>query len=476
MTVLWIVLTMLAVLAAICLLRAVHCRKTARKLVGSHREVPQEECLRHAQALQKMLQCRTVSVRGSYDDTEFAKLRDVVRELFPLVHSHMEYRTFSDDCWMYKLKGKDESRNIMLMSHHDVVDVTDEWTKDPFAGEISEGAIWGRGVLDTKGSLYAEFAALEALLAEGYEPPCNVWLGSSHNEEPGGDGIPKALEYFKEQGITFETIVDEGGAIIPAVIGGMCCEKTAAVSVHEKGRLYLNCSAEAASSHASLTAADRHSPTERMAAFVREVTDNRIYVKRLNPQVRGMFTHLAPYCSFPMTVLFSNLWLFGGLLKTVMPKLNPQAGSMVGTFVSCNQFEGTLTRSTATLWVRYVSEEDREKDHATIRRIAEKYGIALEIDPKSEYHGPADMTKPQFAYLKDCIAAVYPQYPSMPFILPAGTDARTLTEICPCVLRFAPMRMNKQQYASIHGADENMDLDALVLCVDFYKIFLEKYQ
>ena len=56
MTILWIVLAMLAVLAAICLLRAVHCRKTARKLVGSHREVPQEECLRHAQALQKMLQ------------------------------------------------------------------------------------------------------------------------------------------------------------------------------------------------------------------------------------------------------------------------------------------------------------------------------------------------------------------------------------------------------------------------------------
>ena len=114
--------------------------------------------------------------------------------------------------------------------------------------------------------------------------------------------------------------------------------------------------------------------------------------------------------------------------------------------------------------------------YATIRRIAEKYGIALEIDPKSEYHGPADMTRPQFAYLKDCIAAVYPQYPSMPFILPAGTDARTLTEICPCVLRFAPMRMNKQQYASIHGADENMDLDALVLCVDFYKVFLENYR
>lgn len=432
--------------------------------------------MRYALRLQQLLRCRTVSVCGSYDDTEFAKLRDVVRALFPLVHSRMETMTFSDDCWIYRLKGRDESRNIMLMSHHDVVPEGNGWTRPAFDGEIADGRIWGRGVLDTKGSLFAELSALEELLAEGYEPPCNVWLGSSHNEELGGDGIPEALRYFQAQGITFEVILDEGGAVIPAVMGGMKCEKNAAISVHEKGRYYLNCTAEAPDSHASLAAADRASPTERMAAFVREVTDNRIYLKRLNPQVRAMFAHLAPYCSFPLAMLFSNLWLFGGLLKTVMPRLNPQAGGMVGTFTTCNKIEGTLTRCTAQVWMRHVSEEDGEKDLALIRRIAEKYGITVEIDPKSEYHGPADMSKPQFSYLKDCIAAVYPQYPAMPFILPAGTDARTLTEICPCVLRFAPIRMSKQQFASIHGADENLDLDALVLCVDFYRHFLRNYR
>lgn len=476
MIVLSLILAAVLLLAAIVLIRTLYCKRNARPLTGHSRAVPEEEAMGYALQLQKMLQCRTVSVRGSYDDTEFAKLRGTVAELFPLVHSRMEKLTFSDDCWIYKLQGRDRSRNIMLMSHHDVVDVDDAWTHPPFGGEISEGRIWGRGVLDTKAPLFAEFSALEQLLAEGYEPPCNVWLGSSHNEELGGDGIPKALEYFQEQGITFEVILDEGGAVIPAVMGGMRCEKNAAIAVHEKGRLYLNCTAEAPSSHVSLTAADQASPTERMAAFVRAATDNRIYGKHLNPQVRGMFAHLAPYCSFPMAMLFSNLWLFGGLLKTVMPKLNPQAGSMVGTFTSCNKIEGTNTRCTATLWVRYVSEADKEQDFAKIRRLAERYGIKLEIDPKSEYHAPADMAKPQFGYLKECIAAIYPQYAAMPFILPAGTDARVLTDICPCVLRFAPIRMSKQQYATIHGANENLDLDALALCVDFYKHFLQNYK
>jgi len=476
MIIVWIILAVFAVLTAICLFRAVQCRKNAPKPEGACRLVTEDERLLHGEHLQKMLQCRTVSVRGSYDDAEFAKLRQTVRELFPLLHEKAEFRSFSEDCWIYRLPGKDPSRNIMLMSHHDVVDVDDAWTKPPFAGLISEGKIWGRGVLDTKAPLYAEMAALEALLQKGFVPACNVWLGSSHNEELGGDGIPEALKYFQKEGIAFEVILDEGGAVIPPALGGMRCADNAAIAVHEKGRYYLNCKAEAASSHVSLTAANRASPTERMAAFIREATNNARYIRRLNLQVRAMFTHLAPYCSFPLTMLFSNLWLFGGLLKTVMPKLNPTAGGMIGTFVSCNKIQGSTTLCTAELWFRFVCEEDGEQDLATLRKLAAKYDISVEIDPKSEYHAPADMSRPQFPYLKDCIRAVFPTSPSFPMILPAGTDARTLTDVCPCVLRFAPIRMSKTQFASIHGADENLDLDALALCVDFYRIFVENYQ
>ena len=108
--------------------------------------------------------------------------------------------TFSYDCWVYKLPGKDQSRNMMVMSHHDVVAGTGEWKHPPFAAEIADGKLWGRGTVDTKTPLFAEFTAFEELLGEGFEPPCNLWLASSHNEEIGGDGIPLALEYFKKAG------------------------------------------------------------------------------------------------------------------------------------------------------------------------------------------------------------------------------------------------------------------------------------
>ena len=119
--------------------------------------------MEYAKRLQKMICCRTISVDNQYDDTEFAKLRDVMAELFPLLHKHAEKLTFSDDCWIYKLKGKDDTRNIMLMSHHDVVAADGTWEHEPFSGEIADGKIWGRGTVDTKTPLFGEFSALEEL-------------------------------------------------------------------------------------------------------------------------------------------------------------------------------------------------------------------------------------------------------------------------------------------------------------------------
>lgn len=432
----------------------------------------------YARRLQKMIQCQTVSVKDSYDDTEFAKLREVMEELFPLVHKHAKKLTFGDDCWMYCIPGVDTSRNIMLMSHHDVVAVDGEWKYEGFLGEIAEGKIWGRGTVDTKTPLFAEFSALEELLSEGYTFPCNVHIGSSHNEEIAGDGVPKALEYFKEQGITFEAILDEGGAVIEPPVGGMKVEKCAMVAVHEKGFYHLNCTATTGSAHAGLTAGQKATPVERMSAFIHEISSKNIFIRRLNPQITAMFTQMAPYCKFPMNLVFGNLWLFGGILKKIMPSLSPAAGGLLGTTCVFNKIEGSAEAKscTARATLRPVDSSDWKQDLQSFIEIAKKYDIAVEVDEKSEYHEPADMTKPQLAYTFDCIKKIFPAYPPIPMILPAGTDARHFTEICPCVIRFAPIRLSAQQLASVHSENENIDVDAIGDAVAFYKEFVKNYR
>ena len=438
----------------------------------------QTENMVYATRLQKMIQCKTVSVKNSYDDTEFAKLRAVMEELFPILHKRAKKLTFSDDCWMYCVEGKDKTRNIMLMSHHDVVDVEGEWEYDGFSGEIVEGKIWGRGTVDTKTPLFAEFSALEELLEKGYEPPCNIYIGSSHNEEIAGDGVPKALKYFQEQGISFEVILDEGGAVIDPPVGGMKVEKCAMVAVHEKGFYHLNCTATTGSGHAGLTSGQQATPVERMSAFIHEISSKNIFIRRLNPQITAMFTHMAPHCKFPMNLLFGNLWLFGGVLKKVMPSLSAAAGGLLGTTCVFHEIKGTREEKScsAKATLRPVDASDWEKDLQAFIEIAKKYDITVEVDETSEYHEPADLTKPQLAYAFDCIRKVFPAYPPIPMILPAGTDARHFTEICPCILRFAPIRLSAQQLASVHSENENIDVDAIGDAVAFYRTFLKEYK
>lgn len=478
MEILYIVLLALVCLIAVLYINTVRATKKARKLTEFKPFYNDNEIMNYALRLQKMIKCKTVSVKDSYDDTEFAKLRDVMAELFPIVHEKAEKMTFGDDCWIYKIKGTDQSRNIMLMSHHDVVEVSGEWEHEGFSGEIVDGKIWGRGTVDTKTPLFAEFSALEELLNDGFIPPCNIWIGSSHNEELGGDGIPLANEYFKANNIKFEVILDEGGALIEPPLAGMKSDKCGMVAVHEKGRIYLECTATADNGHASLTAGVKATPVERMSAFVNEITTTDIFIRRINPQVEAMFKHMAPYLAFPMNVLLSNLWLFGGIIKKVMPKINAQAGGLIGTTCTFNNIEGSTAskKCTAKAFMRPVDEKDFEEDLKKFKEIAKKYDIEVEMTEDSEYHGPADMTKPQFEYTMNCIGEIFPQYAASPFILPAGTDARTLTDVCECVLRFAPIKLSAQQLGSVHAENENIDIESVANCVAFYKHFVKNYK
>ncbi len=476
MTALYIVLALAALLLAVLLINTAVKTAKARKLTGEHPTATARELEACGEALGQMLRCKTVSVKDSYDDTEFAKLREVVKEQFPLLHEKAQRYSFSDDCWVYKLPGTDASRNILLMSHHDVVAADTDWTREPFDGKMEDGKVWGRGAADTKGSLCAILLAAEKLLQEGKTPPVNLYLASSHNEELGGDGIPAALAWFQEQGITFEVILDEGGAIVDPPLGNMKCEKCAMVAVHEKGRCKVLCTARAESSHVSLTGY-KDNPVERMSAFIREVTARNIYIRRLSPQTKGMFTALAPYCGFPLNVLFCNLWLFGGLLLKVLPKLNATAGGMIGTTCNFQTVRGGTTEKicTAEAMLRNINEEDLKTDLAAFTAIAGKYGITVETT-RLEYYKPADMDGKAYAYTIQCLQQVFPRYPAAPYILPAGTDAWRLTPVCDCVLRFAPTRMSKQQLASIHAADENLDASAVFEAAVFYKHFVDNYR
>ena len=77
------------------------------------------------------------------------------------------------------------------------------------------GAVWGRGTVDTKASLFVFLPPRRSFLASGFTPACDVYLASSCTEEWSGEGAPPHSEIpVKEQGVHLSMLIDEGGMII----------------------------------------------------------------------------------------------------------------------------------------------------------------------------------------------------------------------------------------------------------------------
>ncbi len=86
---------------------------------------------------------------------------------------------------------------VHFNSHHDVVAVGEGWSHDPFAAEIRDGRIYGRGACDMKGGLAASIIAAEAFIATHADYRGAIEISATADEESGGFG---GVAYLARQG------------------------------------------------------------------------------------------------------------------------------------------------------------------------------------------------------------------------------------------------------------------------------------
>lgn len=435
----------------------------------------------YAKTLKKMVDCKTVFTRDGENKAEYEKFNAVVEECFPNIAARAEKLVFGSGCFVYVIKGKNAVKNLMLMSHHDVVDGDDKWETDPFCATEKDGALYGRGTIDTKTPLFAELQACEELLADGYDfGGINLYIGSSNNEEVCGDGMVLATEYFKENGIKFDAVIDEGGAITEGMIPGVTA-KSAMVAVHEKSRHLYCCKAVLATKgHGGLNPTD-DSAVLRLSRFIDEVSKKKIYKGAFHPEVRATFETHAPYMPFPLNMLFGNLTLFSPLIKKIMLGI-PQTKAMLSTSIAFTTvFAGSkddpqmrAKEAETTMFLRCIREDDLLCGLEKIKKIAEKYDVEIEKIER-DYCKPSSFESKPYKLLEQIMNENFSDVIVAPFLLTAGTDARRFTDVADCILRFAPIDLDKKQYSTIHSANEHIKIKNIGECVCFYKDFIKKF-
>ncbi len=448
---------------------------------NKRKNVSDGQIKQYAETLKKMVDCKTVFTRDFENKAEYEKFNNVIEQSFPNIAEKAEKLLFGSGCFVYTIKGKNAKKNLMLMSHHDVVDGDDKWETDPFCAVEKDGSLFGRGTIDTKTPLFAELQACEELLAEGYEfDGINLYIGSSDNEEVCGDGMVLATEYFKENGIKFDAVLDEGGAITEGMIPGVKA-KSAMVAVHEKSRHLYRCKAVLATKgHGGLNPTN-DSAVLRLSRFIAEVSKKKIYKGAFYPEVRATFETHAPYMSFPLNMLFGNLTLFSPLIKKIMLGI-PQTKAMLSTSIAFTTvFAGSkddpqmrAKEAETTMFLRCVREEDLLNGLEKIKKIAKKYKIEIE-EIERDYCKPSSFESKPYKLLEQIMSENFPDVIVAPFLLTAGTDARRFTDVADCILRFAPIDLDKKQYASIHSANEHIKIKNIGECVCFYKDFIKKF-
>ena len=166
-----------------------------------------------------MIKCKTVSNRDEslVDRQEFEKFERLMEERFPNIYKHCEFNKIGKTGLLYYLKGKSSDKPSVCMAHYDVVPVEEEtWTKPAFDGLIEGDCIWGRGTLDTKGTLCGVVEALELLLQEGYVPENDLYLSFSGEEEIDGDSCADIVSYLENKGV--KCVVDATGDLLLNVL------------------------------------------------------------------------------------------------------------------------------------------------------------------------------------------------------------------------------------------------------------------
>ncbi len=421
--------------------------------------------------------------KGEIDYTHFVNFNAFLRREYPNVFNTLDVHSINTHSLLFKWPGQDETkRPILLMAHMDVVPIDqqslDQWTHPPFNGTTDSTTVWGRGAMDDKGSLFAIMESVSHLIDSGFTPMQTVYIAFGHDEEIGGaNGAKFTADYFSEQGIKFDFILDEGGGISNEL--GIGIDKQVAfVAVSEKGYVTLELVAKGTGGHSSMPA--RETTIGILANAIAKLQANPLPAQMDGP-IKHMLNAMAPEMGFLPRMVMANQWLFGGLLDGILSK-NPSGNAMVRTTTAPTIFSAGIkdnvipAQARAMVNFRIIPGDTPESVIQMVTEIIDDSRIEVRQPDGGFGREPAPVSDPnsdQFKFLSYKIQEVFPGIVVVPGVSPGGTDTKHFVDLSPNIFRFSPIETGEGDLKRIHGIDERIGIDAFEKGIQFYIHLIE---
>ncbi|HZK39174.1 MAG TPA: M20 family peptidase [Clostridia bacterium] len=418
------------------------------------------------------------------DWSQFEKFHDFLEKSYPLITKHLKREKVSVASLLYKWEGTNPNLDpIALLAHQDVVPISEgteqDWTHPPFDGVVDDEFVWGRGALDMKNHLICVMESVETLLEEGFVPERDVYLCFGHDEEvvaSDHSGAKSIMETLQSRGVRLDSVIDEGGVILPINVKGVINKSLAGIGIGEKGYTDFEVIVHSKGGHSAQP--PKHTALGEMADVIKDLENNQFKAK-IYPFVSSLLDILGRSVTYPVRIVTCNIWLLKPLIKRILTNI-PPAACMIRTTTAVTMAQGSpaanVLPQAASITVNFrqmpgTKIADIEKH---IKKVVKNKDITVKLSKGKE---ASEMSSTHTRTYKT-IEALCMQEDSntvvAPFLVMGGTDAWFYEPICDNIYRFSPFKVDISLLFCTHATNERVPVAAIGDGVAFFKRYIRK--
>jgi acetylornithine deacetylase/succinyl-diaminopimelate desuccinylase-like protein len=358
---------------------------------------------------------------------------------------------------------------LVVHGHLDVVPANaDDWQVDPFAGEIRDGAIWGRGAVDMKNVDAMILAIVRNWKQSGYQPPRNILLAFFADEEAGSNfGSRYMTREHPEVFNGYSEAISEVGGFSVTLHNG---KRLYFIEAAQKGIHWIKLTAKGRAGHGSMVNDDN--AITRLSEAVAKLGQYS-WPQRYTSTVKVLFGKIAeatgrPYDEKDLRPLLDEIGPTARMIgATLSNTANP---TMLDAGYKANVIPGSAS---AVIDGRFLPGYEDELN-STIRSII---GPDIEIETLTrDIALEVNFTGPLVDAMCAAIIEADPEGIPVPYLMSGGTDNKALSELGIIGYGFSPLRLpaDLDFMALFHGVDERVPIESLHFGVRALDSFLRR--